>query len=493
MASETRGSRAESSMPDGARAPTRVSPLAPPEEAWRLSLGAIVGKYEIVRRIGRGGMGQVFEGRHSEIGTSVAIKVCTESDADSAARFMREARAMGRLRSAHTVRVLDVGRLPSGEAFMVMELLVGTDLASLQNEQPKLPWRTVVGYMLDVAEALTEAHDAGIVHRDLKPQNLFLTKTSRGEPCVRVLDFGLAKGEASAEIGTLTQSNELVGTPAFMAPEQFKDGRCADKSIDMWAIGICMYRLASGEYPFVGTTFGGVAAEILRSEPRPLRELRPDIPDSFGAIVSRCLQKAPELRFPNMRALADALERAKTEEGLAVTMPGGPPPEALIVDAPRSPRPPATRVGPPPVRAALSAPTDVQVVVHPPAGDATSGPVSLQPRSQITETRSSRLYLLAIALGATLAIFASAGWLLRGRYARTAEASPPPPAATTREPAAAPPVASEAASASTPVASSTATSRVTPPISPRKGEPRSGPAHKTSPAGSARPDIYESY
>ncbi len=287
------------------------------EEKWRLAKGAFVGKYRIVGRLGRGGMGQVYEAHHVDLGTVVAIKVCDDEQGDSAQRFAREARAMARLKSRYAVRVFDVGTLESGEAFMVMERLVGRDLATVQIER-SLSWQEVTRYIAQVCEVLVEAHAMGIVHRDLKPQNLFLVD---GEPpSIRVLDFGLAKGAPNAGLDDLTRSHELVGTPAFMAPEQFTDGRCAAPSIDIWGVGVCLYRLLTGEYPFRGTNFGVVAAEILKGTPRPLRELRPDVPMFIEGIVARCLMKDPARRFPSAQALADSLVAAHSMTGAAVPM-----------------------------------------------------------------------------------------------------------------------------------------------------------------------------
>ncbi len=214
----------------------------------------VAGKYRIERQIGSGGMGVVMAARHLQLGEPVALKFVTESrgsDKEAMSRMMREARATFRLRSQHTVRVLDVGELPSGPLYIVMELLEGRDLRAELRARGPLPESEVVRYALQACESLEEAHALGIVHRDLKPHNMFLAKSTRGT-VLKILDFGMSKldpEQFDAEVGPLTRPETALGTPRYMAPEQWKSATAVDARADVWALGVVMYELLTGEAP----------------------------------------------------------------------------------------------------------------------------------------------------------------------------------------------------------------------------------------------------
>ena len=197
----------------------------------------IAGKYRVESTLGFGGMGVVLAARHLQLDERVAIKVLRDDvtvDAEHVARFLREAQAAVRLKSEHVARILDVGTLPDGKPYMVMELLEGLDLGRLLQDQGQLARPLAVDLVLQTCDALAEAHAIGIVHRDIKPTNLFITSRRDGSPLLKVLDFGISKAQSTAEL-SLTQTSSMLGTPAYMSPEQMRSARNADARSDLWS------------------------------------------------------------------------------------------------------------------------------------------------------------------------------------------------------------------------------------------------------------------
>ncbi len=287
------------------RVPTAGDQSNPPLEPG----SRVADKYEIVERLGEGGMGVVYEARHMELGQRVAIKVMQRREGLDEIRLVREARATSRLTSPHALRILDVGRLEGGAPFMVMERLVGRDLAEVLQARGRLDADEAVAWVLDAAEAIGEAHELGIIHRDLKPSNLFLAE-QRGQTMVKVLDFGVSKlirpldGDAS-EV-TLTSDGGVVGSVAYMSPEQLR-GAEVDERSDIWSLGVVLFELLTGRLPFEGEGAAALGARIA-TEPLPdLRALRPDVPPALVDVVARCLSKRPRDRFANIGALVAAL------------------------------------------------------------------------------------------------------------------------------------------------------------------------------------------
>ena len=280
-------------------------------EQGPLSYNEVVGgKYRVVRALGEGGMAVVYEAEHLELGQSVAIKVLREgamSYGEVYSRFMREARASVRLRSEYTAKVYDVGALPSGLPFMVVELLRGRDLCAELDERHYLPLEEAVLYVLQACEALGEAHAAGIVHRDLKPSNLFLTRRISGAPLVKVLDFGIAKTVTNADLGELTNTSAVLGSPMYMAPEQMEGAKDVDARADIWSLGVTLYELVSGVVPFNGTTVPMLCAAVLARPPRPLLEVNPTISPEFVGIVEKALSKRRQDRWADVGEFATAL------------------------------------------------------------------------------------------------------------------------------------------------------------------------------------------
>ena len=271
----------------------------------------IGGKYVVERVLGMGGMGVVLAARHLELDEPVAIKMLLPhlpASGESAARFVREAKAAIRIRNEHVVRVLDVARTPSGSPYIVMEYLDGCDLGQLVEQSGPLPVQDAVEYVLQACEAIAAAHALGIVHRDLKPANLFLAKGGDGALSVKVLDFGISKlAEPSSGGPGLTSTATVMGTPCFMSPEQLRSTRDVDARADIWSMGAILHALLAGRPPYDGESSADVSAKIIRDAPTPLRALRSDVPAPLEAAVLKCLEKSPEQRFQGVPALADAL------------------------------------------------------------------------------------------------------------------------------------------------------------------------------------------
>jgi serine/threonine protein kinase len=269
------------------------------------------GKYRVEKVIGRGGMGVVVAARHLALHQAVAIKILPDDqakDAESVARFMREARAVVRLKSEHAIKVTDVGRRKSGAPYFVMELLEGEDLDVVVSRGP-LPISDAVDYILQACEAVAEAHALGIVHRDLKPRNLFLSTRRDGKRIVKVLDFGLAKPIGpNGAAGALTATTTVLGSPQYMSPEQMRATRDVDFRTDVWSLGVCLYELLTRRMPFEADTVPVLCALVLKDHPKPVTYHRPDIPEPLSQIVARCLQKDPAARFGDVQQLAAALE-----------------------------------------------------------------------------------------------------------------------------------------------------------------------------------------
>ncbi len=263
----------------------------------------MAGKYRVIRVLGQGGMGVVVEAEHARLGERVAIKFLSAfyvQDREARERFEREARATVSMQSDHIARVRDVGELETGQPYLVMELLRGMDLAQCIDREA-MPVGRIVNLMLQACEALAEAHATHIVHRDIKPANLFLTDSVDGTPKLKVLDFGVST--APAEEVSLTRSGTVMGTPAYMCPEQMRSSRGAEATWDVWSLGAVLYEAIEGALPFAGNTFAELAVSVLTAPPVPPTL----IPAGLDRVVARCLDKSAPLRYQNMYELAAAL------------------------------------------------------------------------------------------------------------------------------------------------------------------------------------------
>ncbi len=280
------------------------------EAAW---IGRVIaGRYELVRTIGRGGMGFVFEARHVAVGRSVAVKILRPEvarNAEAVARFHREARAAAAIGHKRIVQVLDFGHGDEG-AYLVMELLRGADLASIVKERGALPVARAVGIARQVADGLGAAHARGIVHRDLKSGNVFVSQRE-GRDAVTVLDFGVSKALDLDDDGPSTHAGTLLGTPHTMAPEQGTDGRNVDRRADLYALGCILFEMLTGELPFTGATPVEVLYKHVHEAPRRPSAVRggAEVPRALDELVLKLLAKDRERRPADAQAVIEAIDR----------------------------------------------------------------------------------------------------------------------------------------------------------------------------------------
>lgn len=284
----------------------------------RLAQGDVVaGRFVVERLLGEGGMGVVVAARRLALDDRVALKLLrteTAGDPEAVARFVREGRSSARIRSEHVARVLEVGEAEGGAPYLVMELLEGEDLGSLVDRAGPLPIEFAAELVLQACSAIAEAHALGIVHRDVKPSNLFLTRRQDGSPLVKVLDFGISKSlEFDRPDFGMTQTQAVMGSPQYMAPEQMRSSRRADHRADIWSLGAVLYELLAGRPPYDAATIAELFAMILRDPVPPLTSLRADVPAALQSLVEACLSKAPEDRPRSVPELARALQPFATK------------------------------------------------------------------------------------------------------------------------------------------------------------------------------------
>ena len=318
--------------------PERITPAPYPGEV-------VGGKYRLLRPLGEGGMGLVFEAEHLRLRQAVAIKFLRPdvlAMPDAVERFEREARTSVRMRGPHVVQVLDVDSDAEGRPYMVMERLRGRDLECELQARGPLPISLAVDWVLQACAAVSDAHAEGIVHRDLKPSNLFLAE-DRGVRIVKVLDFGISKLARDAE-PSVTAASAAVGTPLYMSPEQLRSSKDVDGRTDIWSLGVILYELVAGAPPFLGTTTAAIAAIVADATPS-IRSVRPDVPLRLERAILTALAKAPSDRFPTAEALAAALMPFASAEGMADPFSLRPSRQAYAVASSTMARtPPAARV-----------------------------------------------------------------------------------------------------------------------------------------------------
>jgi eukaryotic-like serine/threonine-protein kinase len=279
--------------------------------------GDVIGRYRVLRRLGRGAMGLVLAAEHLELRRRVALKIVLpdadrrDADAQLRARLVREARAASAIRHENVVTVHDVMTLDDGSPVMVMDLLEGETLRARLERDGRLPPAEVTTLARQLGAALGAAHALGVVHRDLKPDNVFLARDGDAV-VVKIVDFGIAKLTAvdgpAAETAGLTQTGMLVGTPHYMAPEQaFADG-AIDARADLWALGVIVYECLTGARPFEGDNVGQVLRRLARLGYRPVEELAPETPEVLGELVARLLSER-DLRPTSAAEVLALLER----------------------------------------------------------------------------------------------------------------------------------------------------------------------------------------
>jgi len=273
----------------------------------------LAGKYRVDRVLGSGGMGIVVAAHHLELDDRVAIKFLlpeARESVEAVERFAREARAAVKIKSEHVARVADVGRLPDGAPFIVMEYLEGSDLGAWLSERGPLPVEQAVDFILQASEAIAEAHALGIVHRDLKPGNLFVTRRPDGGLSIKVLDFGISKMTglaSSAPLSSMTQTSTMMGSPQYMPPEQIRSSKDVDARSDIWALGVILYELLTGHPPFDGENLAELVYRIISTSAPPVRDHRPELSPVIETVIAKCLAKERDERFASIAELACAL------------------------------------------------------------------------------------------------------------------------------------------------------------------------------------------
>jgi serine/threonine-protein kinase len=344
------------------------------------------GRYQVVRRIGAGGMAAVYEARRVGLERRFAVKILRPELAESESnvkRFLREARAAASVQHPNIVSIEDVGSA-TVPVYFVMEYLEGVDLRQELKRVGRFEWGRTQDLTLQIVDALAAAHNIGIIHRDVKPANCFLIRDQAGAERIKVLDFGIAKvlEESQEFTQNVTATHGIVGTVAYMAPEQARSGT-VDARTDVYALGTMLYEMLTGTVPFPDKNPFVVIGRLLGENPVPLRMHRPDLPAELDAVVMTCLEKDPAARFQSMEALGNAISVCQAEGSVVSTakvrLPSG-----------------LVRAAKPVVQTAVRVPAIDAASTPAPAGPPTSGPPTGAPTSQLgNHARSSGAVALA--------------------------------------------------------------------------------------------------
>ncbi len=276
-------------------------------------------RYEIIRKIGQGGMGAVYEATHKLLGKRVAVKVLLDKYAQKdqiVARLEQEARLASSIGHANIIDITDFGQTADGRTFVVMEFLEGESLGQLIARSGRLDTRRAVNIARQVASALGAAHQKGIVHRDIKPENIFLIR--RGdEEYVKVVDFGISKSmrpeDTDENSPRLTQTGMVLGTPLYMSPEQARGDETLDHRIDVYAVGVILYEMVTAEVPFRGTNYLNILSQVLSEEPTPPAQLNPEVSPDLEAVILKAMEKDRDERYQHMEEMAADLTALQSD------------------------------------------------------------------------------------------------------------------------------------------------------------------------------------
>ncbi len=287
----------------------------------------IGGKYAIRGVLGVGGMATVYDALNVALEKEVAIKVLRGTDASEASfhRFMSEARAAAAIAHPNVCEVYDLGALDDGTPYMVMEKLAGETLADRIGRVGGLRFEHAIDVISQVLAGLEAAHAKRIIHRDIKPENMFLSATNGPRLKIKLLDFGVSKllpaaAEGNEDLG-LTAAGKVMGTPAYMSPEQARGDRVMDARVDLFACGIILYEVLTGKRPFIAPNYNALLVQILTVKPRPARELRPALPEGFDPVLKRALSRAKEKRYQTAREFRAAIEALRDPHAGAPPLP----------------------------------------------------------------------------------------------------------------------------------------------------------------------------
>jgi serine/threonine protein kinase len=386
----------------------------------------VASKYRLTRLLGRGGMGSVWEGVHTTLGTRVAVKFIDAEHANSAearTRFENEARAAATLKSKHVVEVYDHGMMEDGRPFIVMEFLEGEPLDQRLDRVGRLTPKDTARLLQQVCRALSKAHAAGIVHRDLKPENIFLVWDDEdAADIVKVVDFGIAKfTDAATGNSSATRTGSVLGTPYYMSPEQARGLRSVDHRSDLWSIGVIAYRCIVGQLPFEGEAVGDLLVKLCTAPIPVPSHFAPDVPPGFDAWLMKSLSREPELRFQS------AAEQAASLAALCgLSSRGG-----YATGEIRMTPPPSLQSGG--YRPVYSATTPM----HSQAGVVTGAPITQTPTPTASPSKPNVGLFVALGFAAVVALgvggLAVATVFAGGGPASAEPAAPLPPVTTTAE------------------------------------------------------------
>ena len=290
----------------------------PDEDATRIGR-VLASKYRLLRLLGKGGMGAVYEAENTWTHRRVAVKLLRaelSSDRHTVSRFLQEARAASALQHPHIVDVLDMGREPGDNTlYIVQEFLEGVTLRARMTEAGRLEPAEAVRVLAPILSALEAAHARGIVHRDIKPENIFLTRGADGALAPKLIDFGISKvvGEDFGAVVHKTRTGSMLGTPAYMSPEQARGDRTIDARADIWSAGVVLYELLCGRGPFDGESFGLLISQIMTAEIPRVETFAPDLPHDLAEVVHRALVRDRAKRHASAGAFREALLACATD------------------------------------------------------------------------------------------------------------------------------------------------------------------------------------